>query len=211
MSRWIAATLLFLATAAGAAGLEGRKAPALKLAGVDGVKTTLQDVAGDRIAIVLFWASWCPYCKALMPSLHAIAREFGSERVVVVAVNAWEDAEVDPAALLREEGPDFVLLLRGGKAAKAWKVRGTPGLFVVDRGGTVVYDRNARPLRPAASAPPELTGPPALPAQLRPSISRSAEYWASDLRAVLQAELAKPPPPPAVEPTQIPQAESRSR
>lgn len=192
MPRWIVVSLLLLATSAGAAGLEGRKAPALNLAGADGVKTTLQAVVGDRVAIVLFWASWCPYCKALMPSLDRIASDLGSERVVVVAVNAWEDAETDPAAVLREGGHDFVLLVKGGKAAKAWKVRGTPGLFVVDRDGVVIYDRNARPLRvdPAAApaTPTEEAG------SVRPSVQRSAEHWATELRRVLEVELAAADP-----------------
>jgi len=198
MPRWIAVSLLLLASAAGAAGLEGRKAPALNLAGADGVKTTLQAVVGDRIAIVLFWASWCPYCKALMPSLGRIASDVGHERVVVVAVNAWEDAETDPAAVLREGGHDFVLLKKGGKAAKAWKVRGTPGLFVVDRQGMVIYDRNARPLRvdPAVAVIP----PTEEAGSVRPSVQRSAEHWANELRRVLEAELAAADVASAAEP-----------
>lgn len=185
MPKWIAAALLLFAATAGAAGLEGRKAPTLNLAGPDGAKTTLPVLAGDRVAIVLFWASWCPYCKALMPELGRIAREVGGERVVVVAVNVWEDAEADPAAVLREAGHDFVLLLRGGKAARAWGVRGTPGLFVVDRQGLVIYDRSARPIRAD-------TLPDASPDGHRPAARRSAEIWAADLRRVLDAELARP-------------------
>ena len=33
--------------------------------------------------IVLFWASWCPFCKALMPHLQSIIDEYNYEVRVV--------------------------------------------------------------------------------------------------------------------------------
>ncbi len=31
------------------------------------------------VDIYLFWASWCPYCKALMPHLQSIQVEYGAD------------------------------------------------------------------------------------------------------------------------------------
>ena len=47
-----------------------------------------QDLEGPTI--VLFWATWCPYCKSLMPHLQSVVDEYGGE-VEVIALNFRED------------------------------------------------------------------------------------------------------------------------
>ena len=84
--------LLLVSTLAAAAGLEGRKAPALALKDPAGAPKTLAEIANGRPAIVLFWASWCPYCKALMPPLAKIADKYGRDRIAVVAVDGMVTA-----------------------------------------------------------------------------------------------------------------------
>lgn len=110
---------------------------------------TLQSPAGQQIAfhadsrhqvsVVLFWATWCPFCRKLMPHIQAVADEFRDKPVRFYAIDVWEDA--DPVAHFREHGYTFTLLLSGERVAKAWGVKGTPGLFVVDRSRTIIYQR----------------------------------------------------------------------
>ena len=38
----------------------------------------------DSPAIVLFWASWCPPCRAAMPAIDRIHRDYASRGVVVM-------------------------------------------------------------------------------------------------------------------------------
>ncbi len=92
--------------------------------------------------IILFWASWCPYCKALMPHLQSILDEYPG-RVQVVALNFKDDD--DPAAYLAQRGYDFRLILRSEEVAKSWGVKGTPGLFLADPSGRVVFSHSAIP------------------------------------------------------------------
>jgi thiol-disulfide isomerase/thioredoxin len=93
----------------------------------------------DRVAVVLFWATWCPYCRTLMPHIQKLADEFRDQPVRFYALDVWEDG--DPVAHLRERGYTFTLLLAAEPVAEAWGVAGTPGLFVVDRSGIVRYRR----------------------------------------------------------------------
>lgn len=51
--------------------------------------------------IVLFWASWCPFCKALMPHLQSIIDEYNYE-VRVLALSIREDE--NPVEFLEEYG-----------------------------------------------------------------------------------------------------------
>jgi thiol-disulfide isomerase/thioredoxin len=185
MFRILLAVLLIVPLAsvpARAAGLEGKPAPLVELSTPDKVQRTLEQITTDRPAVVVFWASWCPYCKALLPQLAKLVADYGEERVAVVAINVWEESKDDALAYIGANAFPFVWLMRGNKTAKAWKVKGTPGLFLVGRGGVVRYDRTARPLK--ASAEPQLAGPS--------GPAKSAARWMTDLRAELDAELARP-------------------
>lgn len=175
---------LLLALAAGAslaAGLEGKAAPEIELASATGEPRTLASIVAERPAVVVFWASWCPYCQALLPELAALAERYG-DRIEIVAVNVFEEKQADARAYLAAHPYPFVWLMKGTKTSKSWKVKGTPGLFLVGRGGLVRYDRAARPLR-AGTAPAPTIGPG--------SAARSAQRWLADLRAEIEAELAR--------------------
>ncbi len=167
---------LFTGTAL-AAGLEGKPAPEFSLADASGQQHDLAELARGRPAIVLFWASWCPYCEALMPHLQALhARE--GDRVAVIAIDLWEDDRQDAIDAVARRGIDFTVLYHGDKQAAKWGVKGTPGLFVIDATGKVVFDRNARPLTTAdlgeAAAKDRASG-----------IARSAELWAAAVERAL--------------------------
>ncbi|GAB1256108.1 hypothetical protein NBRC116494_06100 [Aurantivibrio plasticivorans] len=95
--------------------------------------------SADSKAVILFWATWCPYCEALMPELQALKNELDGQSIDFYALNIWEDA--DPIAYMQRKGYTFKLLLDADKIAKRYHVRGTPGLFVVDENKKVIYAR----------------------------------------------------------------------
>ncbi len=175
MKPWIA-VLLLIALAAlpeHAGGVEGKPAPVFSLADAAGARRSLEDVALGRPAVVVYWATWCPYCKALLPHLKRLAQAYGG-RIAIVAINVWDEPDVDPYAWMRERGYEFTVLGRGDRAAKAWGVKGTPGLFVVDGAGVVRFDRSARPFEPAPADATQ-SGVP----DRRTSTERSARMWAA--------------------------------
>lgn len=167
------ALLALVAPPAHAGGLEGKPAPAFSLADAAGARRSLEDVALGRPAVVVYWATWCPYCKALLPHLKRLALAYRG-RIAIVAINVWDEPDVDPHAWMRERGYEFTVLGRGDRAAKAWGVKGTPGLFVVDTGGVVSFDRSARPF----ALPPADATQSGVPDR-RTSTERSAALWAT--------------------------------
>lgn len=91
----------------------------------------------EGIGIYLFWATWCPYCRSLMPHLQSLIDQHPG-RLTVYALNFRE--REDPAAYLAEQGFDFMLLPEADTVAEAWNVRGTPALFILDREGTLCFN-----------------------------------------------------------------------
>ena len=114
---------------------------------------TLQDKGGktveyykdskDRVSVVLFWASWCPYCATLMPHLEVIYRKYRNKGLRFYAIDALEDGKRDPVALFEEKGFTYTMLLEGDLVAEEWGVRATPGVFVIDKDKKVIYKRPA--------------------------------------------------------------------
>ena len=94
-----------------------------------------------RPAILLFWATWCPYCKALMPYVQKVVDAAGHNHLDVYAIDIKEDDDVDPAAELRARKLSFTLVRNGDAIADQYAVKGTPGLFLVDAQGNIVYKR----------------------------------------------------------------------
>jgi hypothetical protein len=110
--------------------------------------------------------------------LQSILDEFPGQ-VRVLALNIREDA--DPAAFLAEYGYDFQLVENADRAAELWGVKGTPGLFLADASGRVVFDRLRIPAE--AAAPSAAASPQAMKHYQK--AARSAPLWAARLRVAL--------------------------
>ena len=134
---WVAVLCL---VASGVAADEGR-AIAWEGVGADGKVIRFDPAKRERPAILLFWATWCPYCKALMPFVQKVLDAAGSDRLDVYAIDIKEDDDADPVAELRDRHLTFTLVRDGDAIAEHYGVKGTPGLFLVDAHGQIIYKR----------------------------------------------------------------------
>ena len=146
-------------------------APDWTLSTPDGQAINLAEEAEKQTVVLLFWATWCPYCKALMPHLQSIRLEHG-DNVRILAVNISEDA--DPVAFITNAGYDFVLLPEGDAVAEQYGVKGTPGVFVIDANRAIRFDLSKLP----KIDPPD-NGEKA--GHSRKAAFR-APYWAAEIR-----------------------------
>jgi len=111
----------------------------------------LKDINGNKHmfpenknTVVLFWATWCPFCKKLMPHLQSILFQYGEElNVQVFAMDIFEDEDHNPMnsqKLLNNNGYDFILFPKAEKIAQLYGVRGTPTLFVFNTKGELIFN-----------------------------------------------------------------------
>lgn len=134
---------LSVAVAAAESGLLDRvdgtpDAPAFELNGPDGSEYRLSDLRGKSL-IVNFWATWCPPCRAEMPSMQRAWEKIRDEDIVVIGINVGEDkATID--AFTDQVPVDFPLPMDiDSKVVQSWPVRGLPTTFIVDPEGRLVY------------------------------------------------------------------------
>ena len=117
----------------------GEKAPDWILSTGDGERISLYaDSEGQKVVLV-FWATWCPYCRDLMPKLEELQESLTGEPVRFYALNVWEES--DPKSYLEKQAPHLELLLQAEFVAQRYGVVGTPGLFVIDEEKNIVYIR----------------------------------------------------------------------
>lgn len=115
-----------------------RPAPDFRLAAPDGSVMQLSDLAG-KVVLLNFWATWCQPCRAEMPDLQALHRDYGQRHdFTVVGVNFQEDAAT-VESFARSFRIAFPLLLdRDGQVAgDRYHVRTLPTSFIIDRDGNI--------------------------------------------------------------------------
>ena len=110
-----------------------------------------------------------------MPHLQSIVDEHEG-RVSVLALH-FKD-ENDPAKFLAQHGYSFKLIPQSENVAKRWGVKGTPGLFLADQSGTVIFSKDLIPLDAYPRNPSENYD------ELKNSqkAARRAPFWAAELR-----------------------------
>jgi cytochrome c biogenesis protein CcmG, thiol:disulfide interchange protein DsbE len=121
---------------ANAAAQIGKPAPSFTLADPNGVTYNLDDLRG-QVVLVNFWATWCEPCRAEMPELDQLARDYREAGFRVLAVNVLEDGP-NIRDFGEELGLDLPLLAdRRGETYKAYNVQALPSSYLVDGEGVI--------------------------------------------------------------------------
>ena len=111
-------------------------APELALENLQGEKESLADFKG-KVLLVNNWATWCPPCKAEMPSLKKFHDAHVKEGFTVIAVEAGEKLE-DVLAFANSYGLTFpVWLDPNGNSLQVINNANLPNSYVIDRTGNV--------------------------------------------------------------------------
>jgi thiol-disulfide isomerase/thioredoxin len=120
---------------------QGDVAPRWRAADFAGRTVDFPAVAEGKPAVMVFWATWCGYCRAFMPYLKAIQSDYAARGVKIVAINAKEDGQGDPKAYVQGLGFQPISVANGDAIAEAYGIQYIPGLLIVDGQGTVAYRR----------------------------------------------------------------------
>ncbi len=172
--RFLLTGLLALLAVSATACAKDDTAPDWTLYTPEGSSVELAQVSRDKPQIILFWATWCPFCKALMPHLQSIRLEYGND-IGILAINIMEDG--DPVTYINEAGFDFTLLLEGDSVADAYDITGTPGVFIIDTQQVIRFDLRDLPRPKIGLDGEELSR--------RQIAKRLAPYWAAEIRRAL--------------------------
>ena len=132
----------------------GTSAPDFTLKDINGNSVSLRDFQGRKVVLV-FWASWCPDCRAEVPALKELQAKSDPRKVAFVAVSfdrtkeAWEK-------YVKENEMTGVQLFENAPRKEsfvndAYHVKWIPSLYLIDEKGkvalsTVVLDKVVKAL-----------------------------------------------------------------
>jgi thiol-disulfide isomerase/thioredoxin len=148
ISGWIGATFaaLFVVVAPGRVQAQelginvGSAAPAAKVATLDGKEADLSQYIGKTPMLIEFWATWCPNCQELEPTMIETAKKYGKQvKFVGVAVSVNETPARVKAFVAKHGLPGDHYFDTRGNATGAYDVPATSYVVVVNKAGKVVY------------------------------------------------------------------------
>ncbi len=87
----------------------GDMAPAFQLEDTAGNKVSLADLRG-KVVLVNFWATWCPPCRAEMPSMEKLNVAMADDDFVMLAINVEENGRTIMPAFLEKTAYTFSVL-----------------------------------------------------------------------------------------------------
>ena len=118
----------------------GAQAPAVTVQSLDGKQIDLGRYIGKTPVLIEFWATWCPNCRELMPTLLAAEKKFGKRvKFIALAVAINQSPEKVRRWLAAHPLPHDTYYDVDGKAAGAFDAPATSYVVVLDRKGRVVY------------------------------------------------------------------------
>ncbi len=111
-------------------------APQVELSSLEGQRLKLSDFQG-RVVLLNFWATWCGPCRAEIPELNKLQRDFQASGLAVVGVS-WDDSAAGVREFQKEIRQDYTVLLGGeGAQDKFEAIRSLPTTYVIDREGRI--------------------------------------------------------------------------
>jgi thiol-disulfide isomerase/thioredoxin len=122
-------------------GIEvGAQAPVVIVQSLDGKPVDLGAYIGKTPMLIEFWATWCPNCKELMPTLLDVEKKYGKKvKFVALAVAINQSPERVRRWLAANPMPHDTFYDVEGKAAGAFDAPATSYVVVLDKNGRVVY------------------------------------------------------------------------
>jgi len=131
--------------AAAAPGAESDRPADFTLADLDGQPVTLSRLLGKTPVLLVFWATWCPECKAAIPEINALTTGPLAEKLQIFGIDFRESRE-KVAQAVKSRGIRYpVLLDERGQAARAFGVVGVPTYILIGREGKVLYREHVLP------------------------------------------------------------------
>lgn len=116
----------------------GQKAPDFTLKDLAGNNVSLSSFKG-RVVLLNFWASWCPPCRAEMPSMNKLNDLLRKRGLTILAIST-DKSVFDVKSYLKENPVNFTVLVdyNLNVSRNLYKVFMMPTTFLIDKRGIIV-------------------------------------------------------------------------
>jgi peroxiredoxin len=116
---------------------EGTRSIDFTLSDLSGKKVSLSAYQG-KLVFLNFWATWCPPCRAEMPSMERLYQKLKAKGLVILAVDLQEDAKSVQKFVDEHKLTFTVLLDSDGKVGATYGARSIPTSYIIGRDGSAL-------------------------------------------------------------------------
>jgi cytochrome c biogenesis protein CcmG/thiol:disulfide interchange protein DsbE len=131
----------------GQAPEEGLPAIDFTLSTLDGETVRLGDLQG-KVVLLNFWATWCGPCREEMPLFEQAQKEFGADRLVILAVNVEEGVGTIRPFVERLALTYPIVMDQSGSVTRRYRVRSYPTTYFIGADGRIEGKRVGAYTRP---------------------------------------------------------------
>ena len=116
----------------------GFSAPDFTLKTPNGEFYTLSELRGQAVLVNL-WATWCPPCRAEMPVIEKMYKEYKDQGFIVIAVDmTYQDDPLAVVPFAKKYGLTLPILLdETGNVGSAYQLRSLPSSYFINRNGII--------------------------------------------------------------------------
>ena len=139
---------------------KGQSVPDFTLKDISGKSVSLSDFRGKTV-LLLFWASWCPDCRAEIPQIKAMHTLANPDNIEFVSVSFDRDIDTWKQFVPENQLPGVQLFdpegMKESKIGEAYHIKWIPSMYVIGPDGkvllgTVIAGRAASALLGAPSS-----------------------------------------------------------
>jgi thiol-disulfide isomerase/thioredoxin len=138
----LAAVAIFLAAcprpaAAAPQAYGAAKVPYFSIIANDGMTYTPDYLKGN-VVLIMFWATWCPYCRRAMPHMNTFADEYANASFTLLGICSSKDPTAWRNYIQEHQLRWPQYLDRDARMGHLFGARGVPNFFLVDKDGYLV-------------------------------------------------------------------------
>ena len=129
----------------------GTPAPEFVLSDINGNAVKMSQFRGKTV-VLIFWASWCPDCRAEVPALKELQAKTDPSKVVFVSISSDRTVEAWKKYVAENEMGGVQLYKDKSKVSEDYHVKWIPSQYVIGPDGkvvlgTVMLDKVAKALK----------------------------------------------------------------
>ncbi len=114
--------------------------PAFKIMAADGSITDLADLKGKKVFVNL-WATWCPPCRAEIPSIEKLQSKLDKEKVVFVMISLDDNFEL-AKRFAKKSKLQLPVYYPAEPLPAIFNINGIPATFIFNEKGELIKSNN---------------------------------------------------------------------
>lgn len=117
----------------------GFRAPNFRLKNLDGKEVSLASHKG-HVVFINFWATWCTPCRAEMPSMEALYRDYNDQGLEILAISNDIQGESVVRPFVEELKLSYPILLDSDfRVDDKYLIRSVPTTILIGRDGIITH------------------------------------------------------------------------